>query len=77
MTIQDYINTNFESKHIEETFGDTSKSIDLGFEIRKQTIKTGKKIQAIEIHPNEKWTDGTVRPEWFYGFATIYLNKTY
>lgn len=51
--------------------------INKGFEIRTLDIRTNEKLQVIKIHPNVNWTDGTCRPTWMDGYASVYLNKRY
>lgn len=51
--------------------------INKGFEIRVLDIRTNEKLQVIKIHPNVDWTDGTCRPTWMDGYASIYLKKRY
>lgn len=77
MTIQDLITKLFKAEHIVEIHGDVNKSVDKGYDIKGRSIRTGKMIYAVEIHPNVDWTDGTCRPAYCHGYVNIYLNTEY
>lgn len=48
----------------------------LGYQLKKLDIKTGRMLQAIKIYPNQKWTDGTVRPVYDGGWKSCEYNVT-
>ena len=59
---------------IEDVIGNLQLSVDKGYEIRKQDIRTYDAIQMVTIYPKVDWTDGTCRPAYITGYVAVTLN---
>jgi hypothetical protein len=80
MTAHDVLtNLGVKPNMIEMVLGEIDE-MPIGYELKKKDIKTGKMVQVIEIFPNHKWTDGTIRPIYCGSWkscdynVTVYLN---